>query len=152
MTAVFWTLLINSVEAIQNSKRTLMVSSFRSKRRIPVERMSANVCLSQEQMSLAGSPFESWLYRYLFLPVFAVGLIGNVANLCVLLSPSMRNRSNNLLSALAFVDMAFLLAMLPHSLANYTDLALNHHFRSAYLFNKLQVNWVANWLSAAAVW
>uniref|UniRef100_A0A914WX32 G-protein coupled receptors family 1 profile domain-containing protein n=1 Tax=Plectus sambesii TaxID=2011161 RepID=A0A914WX32_9BILA len=114
--------------------------------------MAVKMCLSEEQMRLGGTSFESWLYRYLFPPVFAVGLIGNIANLCVLLSPKMRNRANNLLSALAFVDMAFLLAMLPHSLANYTDLATNYYFRLAYLWSKLNVNWVANWLSAAAVW
>lgn len=111
-----------------------------------------NICLTEEQMNLGGSAFESWLFRYLFLPIFFIGLVGNIANLCVLLSPSLRNRANNLLSALAFVDMAFLLAMLPHSLANYTQLATNYYFRFAYLVSKLEVTWIANWLSAAAIW
>uniref|UniRef100_A0A914WVS0 G-protein coupled receptors family 1 profile domain-containing protein n=1 Tax=Plectus sambesii TaxID=2011161 RepID=A0A914WVS0_9BILA len=103
-------------------------------------------------MRLGGTSFESALYRYLFPPIFVIGVLGNVVNLCVLLSPTMRSRANNLLLALAFTDIAFLLAMLPHSMANYSALAMNYAYRFVYLHSKLQLTWLANWSSATAIW
>lgn len=103
-------------------------------------------------MRLGGTPFESMLSRFIFPPVFLVGILGNAINLCVLLSPTMRNRANNLLSAMAFADITFLLFMLPHSLANYRFFALSYTFRWLYFHSKSEIVALANWSSAAAIW
>ena len=114
-----------------------------------------NVCLSYE--NLLGSitetgSFESYMWQYFFPPLFVVGILGNLTELFVLFSPGMRNRANNLLSAMAFADIAFLLCLLPHSLVNYPSIATNHLFRIIYFHIKYESLAFANWSSAAAIW
>ncbi|EYC17966.1 hypothetical protein Y032_0029g1982 [Ancylostoma ceylanicum] len=80
------------------------------------------------------------------------GISGNILNLTVLLTPTMRTRSNILLSCLAVADIVFLVFMLPHALAHYRIFAFNHWFRRLYLVNKIHLLAILNWASAAAMW
>uniref|UniRef100_A0A914XB78 G-protein coupled receptors family 1 profile domain-containing protein n=1 Tax=Plectus sambesii TaxID=2011161 RepID=A0A914XB78_9BILA len=91
------------------------------------------------------------MWQYFFPPLFVVGILGNLTELFVLFSPGMRNRANNLLSAMAFADIAFLLCLLPHSLVNYPSIATNHLFRIIYFHIKYESLAFANWSSAAAI-
>jgi hypothetical protein len=114
-----------------------------------------NQCLSDSQ--LLGSfinhkSVESFLWKYLFPPVFLIGLFGNLIDLFVLFSPRMRNRANYLLSALGLADLTFLLVTLPHCLANYTTFALNFTYRYFYFHAKIELMAMANWSSTAAIW
>jgi hypothetical protein len=45
---------------------------------------------------------DDLVLRYLFPPLFFLGLVGNFFNLCVLCSKEMRNRANDLLAAVTF--------------------------------------------------
>uniref|UniRef100_A0A914WYW7 G-protein coupled receptors family 1 profile domain-containing protein n=1 Tax=Plectus sambesii TaxID=2011161 RepID=A0A914WYW7_9BILA len=114
--------------------------------------MNSSLCLTEEQMRLAGTAFESFLMRYVFPVVFVFGVLGNLTNLCVFLHPKMSSRSNILLAALAIADVAFLLLVLPHSLANYDYFALSNSFRVVYFYAKTHLVAFANWFSACSVW
>lgn len=114
--------------------------------------MNGSKCLTEEQMRLAGTPFESVLMRFVFPVAFVLGVLGNLLNLCILLHPKMRSRSNTLLAALAVADLAFLISVLPHSLASYDYFALRHSFRAIYFFAKAHLVAFANWFSASSIW
>lgn len=61
-------------------------------------------------------------------------------------------RSNSLLVALAFIDILFLLFILPHSLANFDHFGRSSVFRLLYFRLKMHLVAMANWCSAAAIW
>jgi len=95
---------------------------------------------------------ETFIQRYIFPIQFLFGLVGNGINLGVLLGAGMRNKANDLLAAMAFVDSLFLIALLPHSLASFSFFAQNYNFRRVYLTYKHHFTAIANWFSAAAIW
>ena len=109
-------------------------------------------CLGDRQLGPYGSEFELFLYLFVYPPLIAFGLIGNCINLLVLLSPQMRSRANNLLSALAFNDIIFFLLNIPHSAINFPPLRHDHWSRSIY-FQIQNISWgFICWASATATW
>jgi hypothetical protein len=92
------------------------------------------------------------LMVYIFPIQFVVGVVGNTLNLVVLMSKSMRSKTNVLLALMATADIFFLVFLLPHSLMFRADLRhykwmgiyrvyLNHH-----------ITGVANLFSIASAW
>ncbi|VDK52162.1 unnamed protein product [Anisakis simplex] len=108
--------------------------------------------------------------EYSFLVQCALGLIGNAINLVVLLSKTMRSRTNALLAATAFADALFLIALTPHYLSRYaffvraakcphysdaSHIAINRcrsEFYEFYVEYKTLFTFAANWFSAASSW
>ncbi|OZC10642.1 7 transmembrane receptor [Onchocerca flexuosa] len=78
--------------------------------------MLGTSCLKDKQLLLTNSNLDNFLQHYVFPIQFIFGVAGNSINLIVLLSKGMRSKTNSLLSAMAFADLALLLCMLPHSL------------------------------------
>ncbi|KAI6235993.1 G-PROTEIN-RECEP-F1-2 domain-containing protein [Aphelenchoides besseyi] len=109
-------------------------------------------CLSEAEMLLTAGKLPRFINIYLLNFVILFGVTGNIINLTVLLTPSMRSRSNKLLAALAFADILFLLFMAPHSLATYSILEFNLTFRKFYFSIKQSTTALANWASAVAIW
>ncbi|KAI6176400.1 G-PROTEIN-RECEP-F1-2 domain-containing protein [Aphelenchoides bicaudatus] len=109
-------------------------------------------CLNDSLMFLTHANVERTLNAY-FIPFITLfGVSGNLINLTVLLTPSLRSRSNKLLAALAITDIMFLLLMLPHALANYHSLEFNSTFRRIYFYIEPAATSLANWCSAVAIW
>ncbi len=90
----------------------------------------------------------------IFLIQFALGIAGNFLNLMILNSPSMRSKTNVLLSCMAACDILFLLSRFPAYLASIQSLAFNNSFRRIYYHVlKLPVTVaMASWFSAASIW
>uniref|UniRef100_A0AC35UC30 G_PROTEIN_RECEP_F1_2 domain-containing protein n=1 Tax=Rhabditophanes sp. KR3021 TaxID=114890 RepID=A0AC35UC30_9BILA len=59
---------------------------------------------------------QTFLMLYIFPFQLAVGILGNLLNLRVLLSRSMRSKTYNLLAIMALADIFFLLSMTPQAL------------------------------------
>ncbi|CAJ0596785.1 unnamed protein product [Cylicocyclus nassatus] len=109
-------------------------------------------CLTDRQMLLAINNVER-IFIGTIVPVLIIfGISGNILNLTVLLTPTMRTRSNVLLSCLAVADIVFLVFMIPHALAHYRFFSFNYWFRRLYLGYKMQILYISNWASAAAIW
>lgn len=90
--------------------------------------------------------------KYFFPPLFVIGVIGNVLNLCVLNSKGMRTKTNTFLSAMALCDLCFLICSLPMEMIAFDSLMDSHSYMS---FNvKTRTTWtaLANWFSAASIW
>ncbi|KAI1698608.1 7 transmembrane receptor (rhodopsin family) domain-containing protein [Ditylenchus destructor] len=109
-------------------------------------------CLTDRQLLLSVNGIEQIVLGYLVPCLILFGFTGNLINLTVLMAPGMKTRSNTLLATLAIADMAFLLFMLPHSLAHYKWLAFNNTFRQIYFASKMHLIAFLNWSSAAAIW
>ncbi|KJH48181.1 hypothetical protein DICVIV_05699 [Dictyocaulus viviparus] len=109
-------------------------------------------CLTEHQMKLAVNDTERLFIGKIVPILIAFGISGNILNLTVLLTPSMRTRSNLLLAYLAVADVIFLVFMLPHSFAHYEIFAFSYWFRRFYLSYKMHLLAVLNWASAAAIW
>ncbi|KAK6752343.1 hypothetical protein RB195_003642 [Necator americanus] len=109
-------------------------------------------CLKPAELRFVHDPLTRWLWQYLFPLQFTLGVLGNILNLCVLASDETSNVASDLLAAVSFCDLAFLLVMLPHALSSYDTLAFNDTFRFFYLKSKQHIAAVANWMSAAAIW
>uniref|UniRef100_A0A913HBU8 G_PROTEIN_RECEP_F1_2 domain-containing protein n=1 Tax=Strongyloides stercoralis TaxID=6248 RepID=A0A913HBU8_STRER len=117
------------------------------------QRLNASqVCLTEEQMLLAFNGIERILTGYITPILIIFGVIGNITNLTVLMTPSLRSKSNILLSALALSDCIFLLLISPHSMANFNFFALNNTFRYLYFRLKMHLIALANFASASAIW
>ncbi|XGW27517.1 hypothetical protein V3C99_007822 [Haemonchus contortus] len=109
-------------------------------------------CLKPAELRFVHEPLTRWLWQYLFPFQFTLGVLGNILNLCVLVSDETSNVASDLLAAVSFCDLAFLLVMLPHALSSYDKLAFNDNFRLFYLKSKQHIAAVANWMSASAIW
>uniref|UniRef100_A0A0N5AV37 G_PROTEIN_RECEP_F1_2 domain-containing protein n=1 Tax=Syphacia muris TaxID=451379 RepID=A0A0N5AV37_9BILA len=114
--------------------------------------LESQKCYTDEERLLSGSKLEYYIFTIVFPPICLMGLAGNMLNLVVLLSKEMKSRANSLLACLAFCDIAFLLLMIPHSLANIPAIGLSYYFRIYYLPMKVNLITFANWSSAAAIW
>ncbi|CAD5213953.1 unnamed protein product [Bursaphelenchus okinawaensis] len=117
-----------------------------------------DVCIPERMLKLEGSELENLFFTSIFPPLCAIGIIGNLLNLTVLLSGEIRSRrttnhrSNGLLVALALCDILFLILMIPHSMANFDRFGLNHTFRVFYFSFKTHLISMANWCSAVTIW
>ncbi|VDN00765.1 unnamed protein product [Thelazia callipaeda] len=109
-------------------------------------------CFNDKQLLLTNSNLDAFLQHYVFPIQFILGVAGNSINLIVLLSKGMRSKTNSLLSAMAFADLALLFCMLPHSLASFEIAYRSYTFRYFYYVSKRQLNAFANFFSAAATW
>ncbi|KAI6187640.1 putative G-protein coupled receptor F59B2.13 [Aphelenchoides besseyi] len=123
--------------------------------------MNANLsalCVPDELLRLPGSQLEHFFFCIIFPPLCIIGVVGNCLNLIVLLNGGSRarrhanHRSNRLLVAMSVCDCAFLLAMIPHSLANFDQFGLNYTFRVFYFTTKIHLISIANWCSATSIW
>ncbi|VDK67952.1 unnamed protein product [Litomosoides sigmodontis] len=97
-------------------------------------------CLRDKQLLLTNSSLDDFLQHYMFPVQFILGVAGNSINLIVLLSKGMRSKTNSLLSAMAFADLALLFCMLPHSLASFEVAYRSNTFRYFYYVSKRQLN------------
>ncbi|KAI6214600.1 putative G-protein coupled receptor F59B2.13 [Aphelenchoides besseyi] len=119
---------------------------------------SSALCVPDELLRLPGSQLEHFFFCIIFPPLCIIGVVGNCLNLIVLLNGGSRarrhanHRSNRLLVALNVSDVAFLLVMIPHSLANFDQFGLNYTFRIFYFTTKIHLISIANWCSAASIW
>uniref|UniRef100_A0A914I4B7 G-protein coupled receptors family 1 profile domain-containing protein n=1 Tax=Globodera rostochiensis TaxID=31243 RepID=A0A914I4B7_GLORO len=109
-----------------------------------------NPGIAFEGMALTVGMMDYYIQHYIFPLQFCLGVIGNSINLCVLLSSGMKNQANTLLSAMAFADLAFLLCMLPHSLASFSIFYKSIRFAYFYLLSKIHWVALANCFSTAA--
>uniref|UniRef100_A0A914VMH2 G-protein coupled receptors family 1 profile domain-containing protein n=2 Tax=Plectus sambesii TaxID=2011161 RepID=A0A914VMH2_9BILA len=114
--------------------------------------MRNTVCVPTARLLLTSHVVETFIQRYIFPVHFVLGVVGNAVNLSVLLSASMRNKSNDLLAAMAFADLGVLICMLPNSLAAFSTFASNYNFRFVYFKFKNSLAGLANLFSAAAIW
>ncbi|KAL3983237.1 7 transmembrane receptor (rhodopsin family) protein [Acanthocheilonema viteae] len=114
--------------------------------------MLGTSCLRDKQLLLTNSSLDDFLQHYVFPIQFILGVAGNSINLVVLLSKGMRSKTNSLLSAMAFADLALLFCMLPHSLASFEIAYRSYTFRYFYYVSKRQLNAFANFFSTAATW
>lgn len=71
---------------------------------------------------------------------------------CLFIYPVVHVQANTLLSAMAFADLAFLVSLLPHSLASFRFFYSAPWFQ--YVFQKFKPNAVAiaNMFSISATW
>ncbi|CAB3409093.1 unnamed protein product [Caenorhabditis bovis] len=109
-------------------------------------------CLKKAQLLFFRDPFSRVIWQYVFPLQFVLGVLGNSLNLWVLASDEVPNIASDMLAAVSFCDLAFLIVMLPHCLASYETIAYNFQFRYFYLSTKQHMSAVANWMSAAAIW
>ncbi|CAD5227213.1 unnamed protein product [Bursaphelenchus xylophilus] len=109
-------------------------------------------CAAQLMMPLTVGTTDYYVQHYVFPVQFILGVAGNCINLIVLLSAGMKNQANTLLSAMAFADLAFLVCLLPFSLASFPLFYSSTWF--AYLFLRYKTHAVAfaNMFSVAASW
>jgi hypothetical protein len=113
---------------------------------------NTSICSEDLRLSFASTRLEFILTGYIFPAQFVVGVLGNIINLCVLLSDNMRNRATDLLSGMAFADIGFFLCTLPQSLAIHEFFATSEFFRSVYFASKKHLNALINWFLAIVMW
>ncbi len=111
-----------------------------------------DICLLKKNLMLSTTTSDAIFMRYIFPFIATFGIVGNLLNLTVLLSKTMRSKANLLLSALALADILFLLSFIPFSLANFDTFAFNYTFRYVYIYTKIHFLFLTNWTSAAAIW
>uniref|UniRef100_A0A915A9V2 G-protein coupled receptors family 1 profile domain-containing protein n=1 Tax=Parascaris univalens TaxID=6257 RepID=A0A915A9V2_PARUN len=117
-----------------------------------VMQMSYARCMPEESLVLTITSVDRVLLHYVFPLQFLLGVLGNLLNLWVLGSDRMKNRASDLLAAVSFADLTFLILMLPHSLATFYVLERDLTFRFIYLYSKQNLAALANWMSACAIW
>ncbi|KAI1721911.1 serpentine type 7TM GPCR chemoreceptor srw domain-containing protein [Ditylenchus destructor] len=97
--------------------------------------------------SLAG-----FLMIYCFPIQLIIGVVGNLLNLMVLLNRRMRSRTNNLLAAVAFADIFFLIAMLPHTLKYNTFVRQIKVLNLFMQYANLHITGLINMCAFASTW
>ncbi|KAI6181264.1 G-PROTEIN-RECEP-F1-2 domain-containing protein [Aphelenchoides besseyi] len=109
-------------------------------------------CANETPKSLTVGTTDYYVQHYVFPAQFVAGVLGNSINLIVLLSSGMKNQANILLSAIAFADLGFLIALLPFSLASFEIFYSSQLF--AFVFHRYKIHGVAlaNTFSIAASW
>ncbi|KAI6207100.1 G-PROTEIN-RECEP-F1-2 domain-containing protein [Aphelenchoides besseyi] len=125
-------------------------------------------CVNETAKSLTVGTTDYYVQHYVFPAQFVAGLLGNSINLIVLLSSGMKNQggsvhpeystlipqlsANILLSAIAFADLGFLIALLPFSLASFEIFYSSQLF--SFVFHRYKIHGVAlaNTFSIAASW
>ncbi|OUC45688.1 hypothetical protein D917_01795 [Trichinella nativa] len=90
--------------------------------------------------------------QYITPTVFTVGVIGNVLNLLVLNSKTMRSKTNYFLSSMAVADLGFFLVMIIYSLASFPTIAASPGFNKLYMHSKMSLTALANWFSTSSTW
>ncbi|KAI6234648.1 G-PROTEIN-RECEP-F1-2 domain-containing protein [Aphelenchoides fujianensis] len=116
------------------------------------ETASSPTCVNATLQPLTVGHTDYYVQHYVFPAQFVAGVAGNCINLIVLLSSGMKNQANILLSAMAFADLAFLVCLLPFSLASFEFFFSSQLF--AFVFHKYKTNFIAlaNTFSIAASW
>ncbi|GMR44932.1 hypothetical protein PMAYCL1PPCAC_15127, partial [Pristionchus mayeri] len=111
------------------------------------------MCMADEKLRMFADPVKSSIWRFIFPVQFTLGVLGNALNLWVLTSDDVPNNiANDLLAAVSLCDLAFLLAMLPNSLAAFDYFIFSPRYRLFYLDMRIHLSGFANWMSAAAIW
>uniref|UniRef100_A0A0K0F608 G_PROTEIN_RECEP_F1_2 domain-containing protein n=1 Tax=Strongyloides venezuelensis TaxID=75913 RepID=A0A0K0F608_STRVS len=95
---------------------------------------------------------QKFLMLYIFPIQFTVGIIGNLLNLIVLLSHSMRSKTNNLLAIMALADTIFLLCNIHQSFALSSIRTLFTWFRRFLLHSKFHWIGLTNMCSFISAW
>ncbi|KRY93688.1 putative G-protein coupled receptor F59B2.13 [Trichinella pseudospiralis] len=90
--------------------------------------------------------------QYITPTVFTVGVIGNVLNLLVLNSKTMRSKTNYFLSSMAVADLGFFFVMIIYSLASFPTIAASPGFNKLYMHSKMALTALANWFSTSSTW
>uniref|UniRef100_A0AC35U7U8 G_PROTEIN_RECEP_F1_2 domain-containing protein n=1 Tax=Rhabditophanes sp. KR3021 TaxID=114890 RepID=A0AC35U7U8_9BILA len=108
-------------------------------------------CLSLKSIE-GTTQLDRLLLGYVFPFQFLFGIIGNSINLWIFASDTMRNRANDLLAAVSFCDLVFLILMIPHCLFQWDSVGRTIAFRYYYFYYKSELSAVANWISGSAIW
>uniref|UniRef100_A0A0K0DZ29 G_PROTEIN_RECEP_F1_2 domain-containing protein n=1 Tax=Strongyloides stercoralis TaxID=6248 RepID=A0A0K0DZ29_STRER len=95
---------------------------------------------------------QKFLMLYIFPIQFTVGIIGNLLNLIVLLSHSMRSKTNNLLAIMALADTIFLICNIHQSFALSSIRTLFTWFRRFLLHSKFHWIGLTNMCSFISAW
>jgi hypothetical protein len=109
-------------------------------------------CANFTAQTLTVGGTDYYVQHYVFPIQFILGVAGNCINLMVLLSSGMKNQANILLSAMAFADLAFLVCLLPFSLASFELFYRSHLFSFLYHSYKTHAVALANMFSMTASW
>ncbi|VDD89543.1 unnamed protein product [Enterobius vermicularis] len=109
-------------------------------------------CLPEKSLDLTITSIDRALLSYIFPVQFVIGFVGNLLILWVIDSDKFKNRANDMLAAVSFADLVFLVLMLPHSLAAFKKFERSLTFRLIYLSTKQTLGALANWMSASAIW
>ncbi|KAE9550983.1 hypothetical protein FO519_005798 [Halicephalobus sp. NKZ332] len=121
---------------------------------LPILSSTTGVCSNSTWIykPLTATPVNYIIQHYIFPLQFIFGVSGNCLNLLVLLSSSMKNQANTLLSAMAFADLAFLFCMLPFSLASFELFYASQTFRHFFYLYRAHGVGIANFFSITATW
>lgn len=107
-------------------------------------------CLPNATFVGAGLPF--YVANYVFPLVVFFGVTGNLLNLIVLNSRGMRTKSNCFLSAMAVMDLCFLLVMFMINLSVYDVLNSLDGFVKFHFYTKVTFVAFANGFSSSSIW
>ncbi|PIC18700.1 hypothetical protein B9Z55_024501 [Caenorhabditis nigoni] len=101
--------------------------------------------------------------EYMFPFLAVLGIAGNIITMIVLLSRSMRSRTNQLLAAAALCDILYLVAMSPNQMSRWPSLIYEPcqddpkkfcptYFALMFVQYKHNIAFFSNWFSATSTW